>query len=84
VTTERPATRAQHCTGDACITCGDVAMPVRITALRPGGLALAATEVGTEEEISIALVDAGVGDAVLVHAGEAIARLDRDGLAGTT
>jgi D-sedoheptulose 7-phosphate isomerase len=59
-----------------CITCSDEALPVRITELRPDDLALVATEAGTLEEISIALVDAEVGDVVLVHAKEAIARVD--------
>jgi hydrogenase expression/formation protein HypC len=51
-------------------------VPVRITELRADELALVATEAGTLEEVSIALVDAGVGDVVLVHAKEAIARVD--------
>jgi hydrogenase expression/formation protein HypC len=34
------------------------------------------TDAGTQEEVSVALVDAEVGDTVLVHAGEAIARLE--------
>ncbi|HEX4360276.1 MAG TPA: HypC/HybG/HupF family hydrogenase formation chaperone [Pseudonocardia sp.] len=65
-----------HCVGDVCITCSDEAVPVRITELRRDELALVATEAGTFEEVSIALVDAGVGDVVLVHAKEAIARVD--------
>jgi len=68
--------RLEHCVGEVCITCSDEAVPVRITELRPDELALVATEAGTLEEISIALVDAGVGDVVLVHAKEAIARVD--------
>lgn len=67
---------ADHCTDEGCITCGDVAVPVRITELRAGDLAVVATGSGIREEISIALVEAGVGDVVLVHAGEAIARLE--------
>jgi hydrogenase maturation factor len=62
--------------GEVCITCSDVAVPVRITALLGDGLAVVDTGVGTEEEVSVALVDAVVGDTVLVHAGEAIARVD--------
>ncbi|HEX4247087.1 MAG TPA: HypC/HybG/HupF family hydrogenase formation chaperone [Pseudonocardia sp.] len=58
------------------MTCSDEAVPVRITELRADELALVATEAGTLEEVSIALVDAGVGDVVLVHAKEAIARVD--------
>lgn len=65
-----------HCVGDVCITCSDQAVPVRITEMRPGDLALVDTEAGTSEEISIALVDAGLGDVVLVHAKEAIARVE--------
>ena len=65
-----------QCVGDVCITCSDEAVPVRITELRPDELALVATEAGTFEEVSIALVDAGLGDVVLVHAKEAIAVLD--------
>jgi hydrogenase expression/formation protein HypC len=67
------------CGHDVCVTCSDQALPVRVLALRAGGLALVATGAGTEEEVSVALVDAAVGDTVLVHAGEAIARLDPDG-----
>ncbi|MEV0230999.1 HypC/HybG/HupF family hydrogenase formation chaperone [Nonomuraea sp. NPDC050786] len=62
---------------DSCVTCGDVAVQVRVAGLLPAGLAWAETGAGTEE-ISVALVDARVGDTVLVHAGEAIAVLGRD------
>jgi hydrogenase expression/formation protein HypC len=64
-----------HCVGEVCITCSDQAVPVRITELRADDLALVDTQAGTSEEISVALVDAGVGDVVLVHAKEAIARV---------
>ncbi|WP_181958476.1 HypC/HybG/HupF family hydrogenase formation chaperone [Nonomuraea diastatica] len=63
---------------DSCVTCGDVAVRVRVAGLLPEGLALAATGAGTEE-ISVALVEARVGDTVLVHAGEAIAVVERAG-----
>ena len=62
------------CHDDVCITCGDVAVPVRVVELRPGELALVDTG-QTVEEISIALVDTYVGGRVLVHAKEAIAAL---------
>jgi hydrogenase maturation factor len=62
------------CHDDVCITCGDVAVPVRIVELLPGELALVDTG-QTLEEISIALVDTHVGGRVLVHAKEAIAAL---------
>jgi hydrogenase expression/formation protein HypC len=67
-----------HCEGEVCITCSDQAVPVRITELRADDLALVDTEAGTSEEISVALVDARVGDVVLVHAKEAIARVPAD------
>jgi hydrogenase maturation factor len=61
-----------ECHDDVCITCSDQALPVRVLELRPGDLALVDT--GTsQEEVSVALVDARVGDTVLVHAKEAIA-----------
>jgi hydrogenase maturation factor len=63
-----------ECQGDVCITCGDVAVPVRILELWPGELALVDTG-ETVEEISVALVDTYVGGRVLVHAKEAIAAL---------
>jgi hydrogenase expression/formation protein HypC len=65
-----------HCVGEVCITCSDQAVPVRILELRSNDLALVRTEAGTDEEVSVALVEAAVGDTVLVHAKEAIARLD--------
>ena len=63
--------------GDTCITCSDTAVTVRILEVLGDGLAVVDTGAGpgTAEEVSIALVDAGVGDAVLVHAGEAIAKV---------
>jgi hydrogenase expression/formation protein HypC len=61
-----------RCTDDVCITCGDLAVPVRVVKLLPGDLALVEVE-GREEEISVALVSATVGATLLVHAGEAIA-----------
>jgi hydrogenase maturation factor len=62
---------APHCDGEACITCSDGAVPVRVVELLGGGLALVDTG-RSREEISVALVDARVGDVVLVHAKEAL------------
>jgi hydrogenase maturation factor len=64
--------------GEVCITCSDTAVAVTVTALLGDGLAMVDTGAGpgTEEEVSVALVDAVVGDTVLVHAGEAIARVE--------
>lgn len=67
--------RSARCTDDVCITCGDVAVPVRVVKLLPGDLAVVEVE-GHTEEISVALVSATVGATLLVHAGEAIARLE--------
>jgi hydrogenase maturation factor len=64
------------CGEDVCITCSDVAVAVRIHAVLPDGLAVVETEAGPEE-ISIALVDAGPGDVVLVHAKEALCLMER-------
>jgi hydrogenase expression/formation protein HypC len=64
------------CTSDHCITCGDIAVEVRVTRLLPDGLADVDTGEGTER-VSVALVSAGVGDTILVHAGEAIAVVGR-------
>jgi D-sedoheptulose 7-phosphate isomerase len=75
-----------QCYGDTCITCSDEAVPVVLIELLADDLALADTGSGVEE-VSIALVDAGVGDTVLVHAREAIAVLpcaDTADTAGST
>jgi hydrogenase maturation factor len=61
-----------HCAGDHCVTCSDEAVAVRVVRLRDGDLADVDVGDGRTEEISVALVDAEVGDVVLVHAKEAI------------
>ena len=63
------------CHDEVCITCSDEAVPVVLVRLLADGLALANTGVGLEE-VSVALVDAEVGDTVLVHAKEAIAVIE--------
>jgi len=63
-----------ECYGDVCVTCSDTAVAVTITRLLDDGLALVDTGQGAEE-VSVALVSAGVGDTILVHAREAIAVL---------
>jgi hydrogenase expression/formation protein HypC len=65
-----------ECHGDACITCGDIAVEVTVTRLLPDGLALVDTGQGTEE-VSVALVSAAAGDTILVHASEALAVVRR-------
>ncbi|GAA5195576.1 hypothetical protein GCM10023322_62560 [Rugosimonospora acidiphila] len=67
----RPDPAAPHAeTG--CLTCADRADPATVLRLLPDGMALVETGAGTEV-VSVALVRASVGDAVLLHAGEAIA-----------
>ncbi|HWD42879.1 MAG TPA: HypC/HybG/HupF family hydrogenase formation chaperone [Actinomycetota bacterium] len=61
-----------ECHGDVCITCSDEAVPVRVVRLLEADLAMVDTGQSLEE-VSVALVDAAVGDTVLVHAKEAIA-----------
>jgi hydrogenase expression/formation protein HypC len=60
------------CYGDVCITCSDEAVEVRVVELLDAGLAVVDTG-QSMEEVSVALVDASVGDTILVHAKEAIA-----------
>jgi|SRR5689334_21393673 len=68
--------RTSTCYGDVCITCSDTA--VEVTVLRLLGDALAVVDTGQgEEEVSVALVEAGPGDTILVHAKEAIAVVGR-------
>ncbi|TDD71769.1 hydrogenase assembly protein HupF [Actinomadura darangshiensis] len=61
-----------ECTGDHCVTCADEAVPVVVVRLLDGGLADVDAGDGRLEQVSVALVEAGVGDTVLVHAKEAI------------
>jgi len=61
-----------ECHEDVCITCSDTAVQVRILELRADAMAVVDTGAG-QEEVSVALVTAAVGDTILVHAGEAIA-----------
>jgi hydrogenase maturation factor len=69
-----------HCDPeDGCITCGDTAIPLRVVALDLGrDLALCADEDDRRETVEIALVQpVAVGDELLVHAGTAIANLEK-------
>ena len=58
-----------------CITCGDVAVPLRVVAVdERRELALCEDEQGRRETVEIALVTPVTrGDQLLVHAGTAIA-----------
>jgi len=69
-------TNVPECHDEVCITCSDTAVPVTIVRLLDDALAIVDTGQG-EEEVSVALVSAGVGDTILVHAREAIAVVGR-------
>ncbi len=65
------------CREGHCITCSDAAEPMRVIAIDDArGLALCADERGAHHTVEIALVNAGVGDELLVHAAVAISRLE--------
>jgi hydrogenase expression/formation protein HypC len=71
-----PGPAAPVCHDEVCITCSDTAVAVRVVTLLPDDLALVDTGAG-QEEVSVALVQAAVGDMILVHAKEAIAVVGR-------
>jgi len=66
-----------ECHHEVCITCSDQAVAVTVVRLLDDSLAIVDTGAG-HEQVSVALVAAGIGDTILVHAGEAIAVLDGD------
>ena len=66
------STAGPQCHDEVCITCSDTAVQVRVVQLLADGLAMVDTGAG-QEEVSVALVTAAVGDTILVHAKEAIA-----------
>ena len=65
-----------ECIGDVCITCSDTAVEVTVLRLLDDQMAVVDSGAG-EESVSVALVTAGVGDTILVHAREAIAVIGR-------
>ncbi len=67
-----PDTPGGACGAEVCVTCSDQALPYTVLEIADGDLAWVEAGDG-REEVSVALVDAAVGDVVLVHAGEAIA-----------
>ncbi len=62
------------CDSEHCVTCGDDGTPMRVLRIRED-LALCEDPEGAHHTVEIALVDAGPGDAVLVHAGVALVTL---------
>ena len=70
---QHPAASAvPECHDEVCITCSDQAVTVTVVRLLADDLAMVDTGAG-QEEVSVALVAAGIGDTILVHAKEAIA-----------
>jgi hydrogenase expression/formation protein HypC len=67
-----PQNQSIECVNDVCITCSDMAVEVTVVRLLEDQMALVDTGSGAET-VSVALVSAGVGDTILVHAREAIA-----------
>lgn len=64
------------CESDACITCGDVAVPLTVDSIAGDG-ARCHDEAGRVELVAVDLVGAvRPGDRLLVHAGVALALLD--------
>lgn len=64
--------------GDACITCGDVAVPLTVVAV-DGADATCRADDGGQEVVATDLVgDVAPGDRLLVHARVAIERLRDD------
>ena len=61
---------------DGCITCGDVAVELKVVSVDDAsGLALCADELGASIEVDVLLVaPVTPGEQLLVHAGTAIAR----------
>jgi hydrogenase expression/formation protein HypC len=68
----QPGGVAGVCHDEVCVTCSDTAAQVTVVELLPDAMATVDTGSG-KEEVSVALVDAAVGDTILVHASEAIA-----------
>ncbi len=67
------------CPDHTCVTCSDEAVAVTVVRLLDQDLALVDTGREGREVVSVALVDAGAGDTVLVHAKEAIAVVRKAG-----
>jgi hydrogenase expression/formation protein HypC len=63
------------CEDGRCITCGDEGTPMRVLRVREDALALCEDDAGAHHTVELALVEAGVGDLLLVHAGVALVTL---------
>jgi hydrogenase maturation factor len=63
------------CEDGHCVTCADEGLPMRVLRVRADDLALCEDAAGAHHSVELALVQAGVGDRVLVHAGVALVTL---------
>jgi hydrogenase maturation factor len=64
------------CGDDHCITCSDEGRQMTVLSTAGNGLAMCTDAEGGQTEVLVELVGSvGPGDAVLVHAGVAIARI---------
>jgi len=61
----------------SCHVCGDVALAGRIVAVDPANRTALVTIGAEQVTVALDLVEAGLGDDVLVHLGFAIERLER-------
>ena len=69
-------------TDHGCITCADEGVEVRVVGMGEDGLAVCVDRGGRAGAVDTALVGAVVpGDALLVHAGVALVRLEREAVA---
>jgi hydrogenase expression/formation protein HypC len=72
-----PAEQATVGRNTSCITCGDVAIPMRVMSTGDDGLADCVTAEGEHASVEVALIeDVRPGDELLVHACVAIQRLE--------
>jgi hydrogenase expression/formation protein HypC len=58
------------CDDGHCVTCSDEAVPMRVTEIRPDGIAVC----GNAEVMTDLVGDVELGDELLVHAGTAIGK----------
>jgi hydrogenase expression/formation protein HypC len=71
----KPSGDASQCEHIHCIMCADEAVTARVIALLPDNLVRAEVH-GKFEIVSVMAVDAVEGDLLLVHAGEAISKVE--------
>jgi hydrogenase expression/formation protein HypC len=72
---------APSCTGDHCITCADEGIPMRVLRVdERRGIALCVAGDGSRGSVEVELVGTvEAGESILVHAGVALVKLERDG-----